>query len=356
MVSMNLYNSRLYLEDLASLSENDLIWSLFHNSSILISGATGLIGSFFVDVIMTRNLDGLNCTVYALNRTSKKAKERFSKWDGNPHLVLIPFDINCPLDDSGINSVDYVLHLASNTHPRQYAEDPIGTITTNIFGVKNMLDFSIRHQAKEFLFASSVEVYGANRGDTSFFDENYCGYINSNSLRAGYPESKRCSEALCQAYKQQYGLDVRIARIARSYGPTMSLHDSRAISQFIIKGINQENIVLKSDGSQLFSYSYVADVVSGLFTILSKGTSGEAYNIADPNSNIRLRDLAELIASKSGTKAVFESPDKVESLGYSNATMSLMTSEKLQSLGWIPAYSIENGISRTMEILSSRSS
>ena len=104
---------------------------------------------------------------------------------------------------------------------------------------------------------------------------------------------------------------------------------------------------------ELFSYSYVADVVSALFAILAKGGSGEAYNIADSNSNIRLRDLAELIAVKSGTKAVFETPDKIESLGYSNATMALMTAEKLQSLGWSPAYSIEKGISRTMDILSS---
>ena len=349
---MNLYNSSSYLDDLALLSKSDSIPSIFHDRAILISGATGLIGSFLVDVIMTGNLEGLNCTVYALSRSTQKAKERFSKWNGDPRLVLIPFDINYPLDNPGINSVDYVLHLASNTHPRQYAEDPIGTITTNIFGVKNMLDFSIKHQAKTFLFASSVEVYGENRGDTEFFDENYCGYINSNTLRAGYPESKRCSEALCQAYKQHYGLDARIARIARSYGPTMSLHDSRAISQFIIKGIHKEDIVLKSDGSQLFSYSYVADVVSGLLTILSKGDSGEAYNIADEESNIiTLKDLAHSVADYAGTNVVFEIPDAVEASGYSKSTKALMNGNKLKALGWSPFYNIKTGITRTIDTL-----
>lgn len=347
---MNLYNSSSFLDDLALLSKSDSISSL-HDSSILISGATGLIGSFLVDVIMTGNLEGLNCTVYALSRSTQKAKERFSKWDGDPRLILIPFDVNYPFENSGISSVDYVLHLASNTHPRQYAEDPIGTITTNIFGVKNMLDFSIKHQAKTFLFASSVEVYGENRGDTEFFDEDYCGYINSNSLRAGYPESKRCSEALCQAYKQHYGLDVRIARIARSYGPTMSLRDSRAISQFIINGIDKEDIVLKSDGSQLFSYSYVADVVSGLHTILSKGDSGEAYNIADEGSNITLKDLAHLVADYAGTNVVFDIPDAVEAAGYSKATKALLNGNKLKALGWSPNYTIKTGIPRTIEIL-----
>ncbi len=348
---MNLYNNNSYLEDLVLLSKSDSFSSLFHDRSILISGATGLIGSFLVDVIMTGNLEGLNCTVYALNRSTQKAKERFSKWDGDPRLVLIPFDINEPFDNPGISSVDYVLHLASNTHPRQYAEDPVGTITTNIFGVKNMLDFSIRHQAKTFLFASSVEVYGENRGDTEFFDESYCGYINSNTLRAGYPESKRCSEALCQAYKQHYGLDVRIARIARSYGPTMSLRDSRAISQFIIKGIHKEDIVLKSDGSQLFSYSYVADVVSGLLTILSKGAPGEAYNIADEGSNITLKDLAHSVADYVGTHVVFDIPDAVESAGYSKTTKALMNGNKLKALGWSPDYNIGTGIQRTIDIL-----
>ena len=244
-----------------------------------------------------------------------------------------------------------IVDISPSAASVQYAEDPIGTITTNIFGVKNMLDFSIKHQAKQFLFASSVEVYGENRGDTEFFDEDYCGYINSNSLRAGYPESKRCSEALGQAYKQHYGLDVRIARIARSYGPTMSLRDSRAISQFIINGIDKEDIVLKSDGSQLFSYSYVADVVSGLHTILSKGDSGEAYNIADEGSNISLKDLAHLVADYAGTKVVFDIPDVVEAAGYSKATKALLNGNKLKALGWRPNYTIKTGIPRTIDIL-----
>ena len=138
-----------------------------------------------------------------------------------------------PLDNIAIDTVDYILHLASNTHPMQYSTDPIGTVTTNIIGVQNMLDFAVDHNATRFAFASSNEIYGENRGDVEFFNEDYCGYINSNTMRAGYPESKRCGEALCQAYKAQKGLDIVVPRLTRSYGPTMLMSDTKAVSQFI---------------------------------------------------------------------------------------------------------------------------
>lgn len=157
-----------------------------------------------------------------------------------------------------------------------YATDPIGTITTNLIGAQNMLEFSAQHNAVRFLLASSNEMYGENRGDVEFYDEDYCGYINCNTLRAGYPESKRCSEALCQAYKQQKGLDVVIARLTRSYGPTMNMSDTKAVSQFIKRGVAGEDIILKSEGTQYFSYTYMSDAVSGLLWVLLTGENGEA--------------------------------------------------------------------------------
>ena len=101
-----------------------------------------------------------------------------------------------------------------------------------------MLDFAATHNTKRFLLASSNEIYGENRGDVEFFDETYCGFIDCNTLRAGYPESKRCSEAMCQAYAQQKGIDVVIARLTRCYGATLLKSDSKALSQFIGKAIS----------------------------------------------------------------------------------------------------------------------
>ncbi len=348
---MNLYDNNLYMEDIECIASLDLPWKKLQEKSVLLSGATGLVGSFLVDVLMCKNID---CTIYALGRDEQKAKQRFLKWADDPHFVFIPYDIKQPFKRKDLGTVDYVLHMASNTHPMQYSTDPIGTITTNIIGVQNMLDFAVEHHATRFAFTSSNEIYGENRGDVEFFDEDYCGYINSNTMRAGYPESKRCGEALCQAYKSQKGLDVVIPRPTRSYGPTMLMSDTKAISQFIKKGIAGEDIVLKSAGTQYYSYTYVADTVSGLLTILLKGECGEAYNIAEEHGDIMLKDLAAIIAGINGKEVVFEIPDTLEAAGYSTATKARLNGHKLQSLGWIPKYDIRNGVERTITILKNR--
>lgn len=348
---MSLYTNELYLEDVARVAGLDLPWEKLRGSSVLLSGATGLIGSFLVDVLMQKNTEGLNCTVYALGRSENRAAERFSKWWGEGHLVFLPYNVNDPFIREDIGTVDYVLHLASNTHPLQYSTDPIGTIGTNIIGLMNMLEFAVAHHASRFAFASSNEIYGENRGDAELFDESYCGYIDSNTLRAGYPESKRCGEALCQAYRSQKGLDIVIPRFTRSYGPTMLLTDTKASSQFIRKGIAGEDIVLKSAGTQNYSYTYMADAVSGLLTVLLCGENGKAYNIADEASNITLKDLAGLIAEHAGKKVVFEIPDAVEAAGYSKATKALLDGSRLKELGWKPFYGIREGIPRTLKIL-----
>ena len=152
-------------------------------------------------------------------------------------------------------------------------------------------------------------------------------------MRAGYPESKRCSEALCQAFIKQKNMDIVVPRLTRSYGPTMLMSDSKAISQFIRKGLEGEDIILKSAGLQYYSYTYVADAVSGLLTVLFKGKCGEAYNIADEASDITLKDLAAIISEYAGKKVIFELPDEIEAAGYSKATKARLNSNKLACLG-----------------------
>jgi eps4I len=349
---MNLYSNELYMDDLRYVCSASLPWEKMRNKSIMLSGATGLIGSVFIDVLCEKNAsDNLNCMVYALVRNQQKARKRFSKYISNKSLLFIPYDVKFPLTCDNLGKIDFVLHLASNTHPIQYSTDPIGTITTNIIGLQNMLDFAVNHKATRFAFASSNEIYGENRGDAELFDENYCGYINSNTMRAGYPESKRCGEALCQAYKVQKGLDIVVPRFTRSYGPSMLMSDTKAVSQFIKKAVSGENIVLKSQGLQYYSYTYVFDAVYGLFTVLLKGENGDAYNIADESSDIMLKDLAKIIASLGQQKVIFEVPDDVEAAGYSKATKARLDGSKIKSLGWSPKYDINNGIVRTIDIL-----
>ncbi len=344
----------LYEEDLVFIASFPSIsWDILQGKKLLVSGATGMIGRCLVDTIMYKNeKQRLGCSVIALGRNKARAKNRFDNYWESPFFRFVECDINEVTTLPDVVNVDYVLHLASNTHPVAYATDPIGTITSNVIGTKNMLDMAVRCGAKRFLFASSNEVYGENRGDSELFDESYCGYIDCNTLRAGYPESKRCGEALCQAYKKQVGLNIVIARLTRSFGPTLLSGDTKALSQFLRNGLKKEDIVLKSKGEQYYSYTYTADAVTGLLTVLLKGEDGEAYNVADQSCDIRLKDLAGIIADLSGTKVVFDLPSETEAQGFSRATKARLDGTKLQSLGWSSTYSISEGLRRTLICLS----
>ena len=341
-----------YRQDVGHVASLDLPWERLKGKTFLISGGTGMIGTFLIDVLMQKKrCAGLNCNVIALTRNPEKAALRATpEWQ--QYVRFLQCNVARQQPEPGCH-VDFVIHAASNTHPVAYATDPIGTITTNIIGTQNMLEAAATLQAERILFLSSVEIYGENREDCEYFDEDYCGYINCNTLRAGYPEGKRAGEALCQAYIRQKDLDIVIPRLPRIFGPTMLESDTKAISQFLKKGLAHEDIILKSEGTQLFSYSYVADAVSGLFYCLFFGESGQAYNIGDPGCDITLKALARLIADWAGTQVVFELPDQTEKAGYSKATKALLKADRLKALGWRSQYQMSAAVERTLNILAS---
>jgi nucleoside-diphosphate-sugar epimerase len=189
------------------------------------------------------------------------------------------------------------------------------------------------------------------RGDVNTFKEDYCGYIDCNTLRAGYPEGKRAAEALCQAYIKEKNVDVVIARCCRVFGPTMREDDSKVIAQFIRNAANGENIVLKSKGDQRYSYCYVADVCSALLFLLLNGKNGEAYNISNMTCNLTLLQIANILSEYTGRAVVFDIPSSEEAAGYSKVAKALLDSSKLRELGWEAKYSIKDGIIKTVKIL-----
>ena len=341
-------NRNLYNQQLEKLNNQPIDWEKLSNKTILISGATGMIGTCLIDVLMLRNENQKSdIRVIAMSRNESKARERLGKYWNQTQFGYISCDINETIPECG--RIDYVIHAASNTHPLQYSEDPIGTIASNIIGTKNLLDYAVSHGARHFCFVSSVEVYGENRGDTEKFDESYLGWIDCNTLRAGYPESKRVGETLCNAYDKTYGLEFSIPRLSRVYGPTMLLSDTKAISQFIKKAAAGEDIVLKSEGNQKYSYTFVTDAAAGILYTILQGEKGQAYNVADEESDITLKDLAQTLAQIANTKVIFEFPDEKERRGYSTATKAMLNADKLKKLGWNAQVHMSEGLKCTVE-------
>lgn len=370
-----------YQRELQHLTEQEKLWRKLKGKTIMISGATGMVGTCLIDAFMLWNrlLEGPafngkeralkvqeiqethkaqrtgkirktereEIRIIALSRNEETARSRFGAYWIHKMFRYLSCDVNKGIPECG--HVDYIIHAASNTHPKLYSQDSIGTITSNVIGTKNLLDYGVSHGAGLFCFVSSVEVYGENRGDTEKFDENYLGYIDCNTLRAGYPESKRIGETLCNAYRETYHMDFVIPRLSRVYGPTMLRDDTKAISQFIKKAAAGENIVLKSEGMQKYSYSFVTDAAAGILYSMVFGVSGEAYNVADAASDITLKELAEYLAGIAGTGVVYELPEEKERKGYSTATRAMLDASKLQKLGWSARIHMEEGLRCTVE-------
>jgi len=289
-----LLNNKLYLENLKEYCNYKLDWHKLAGKTIMISGATGLIGRYFIDLIMYKNIhENLNCNLIALGRNQAKANILFEKYLNSENFIFLTHDVKEPINYD--KKVDYIIHAASNTYPIQYATDPIGTLTTSIMGTYNLLNFSEKNNVSKFIYVSSFEVYG-NVNKTEKINETNFGSIDCTILRSCYPEGKRASESLCIAFSEQKNINTSIVRLSRVFGPTMNLESSLATAQFIKKGLNKEDIILKSDGTQLYSYNYVADAVTAVLVVLLNGNNKEAYNVSNDKFDAKLYEFANIVA------------------------------------------------------------
>lgn len=338
----------IYEREIEQICQEELPWEELKGSTVLISGATGGVGKCLTDILMFRKrVMGQRFRILALSRRESVARERFADYWEEEGFEYLSCDINQKIPECG--KAEYVIHGASNTHPLQYARDPVGTITANVFGTRELLEYGAAHGMKRFCFLSSVEIYGENRGDVESFDESYLGFIDCNTVRAGYPESKRLGEALCNAYGQAYGVEFVIPRLSRIYGPTTLPDDSKAAAQFIKKAAAGEDIVLKSEGTQKYSYTFVTDAAMGILYTLLRGQSGKAYNIADRASDVTLREMAGILARLAGTRVVYELPGEEECRGYSAQKVSMLDASALRALGWLPRVHLHEGLECCVE-------
>lgn len=333
-----------YFHDIENVAHLPLPWEKLSGCNILITGATGLIGTCLTQVLMARSCK--DYYVYATGRDEARAKERFAKFLSDPSFHFIPYDVTMPLEASGV-PFHYIIHAASNASPNFFANHPVEVIKSNILGVSHLMEYGISHQMRRLLYVSTGEVYG--EGDGHEFTENFSGYVDCTSSRSCYPSSKRAAETLCVSYAAEYGADVVIARPCHTYGPHFTEKDNRVYAQFIRNVLQGQDIIMKSTGEQFRSWCYVVDCVSALLYILLRGINGQAYNIADNSSNISIRNLAEMIAGIGGKEVVMQLPSDDEKKGYNVVTRSVFSTQKLESLGWSVQGSMIEKMERTVE-------
>ena len=332
-----------YKEDILRIFTENLPWNKLSGCSILITGATGLIGGCLVETLMMN--PRRNYQVYASGRNEERARIRFKSFLKDRGFHFIQYDVMESLK-SDVN-FDYIIHAASNASPNFFIQKPVEIIKSNIDGVANLMEYGLKHGMKRFLYVSSGEVYG--EGDGRIFTEDYSGYVNPTSPRSCYPSSKRAAETLCVSYAAEYGADVVIARPCHVYGPHFTEQDNRVYTQFIRNVLNGEDIVMKSTGEQFRSWCYVVDCVFAMLHILLKGTCGEVYNIADANSSISIRELAEIIAAIGDRKVVIDLPNADEKRGFNPVTKSVFVTERLEKLGWSVTGTMQEKMEHTLE-------
>lgn len=310
---------------------------------VLVTGASGLIGSCIIDVLTCSNCSfGKNFEIYALGRNESNLRKRFEE-SANLHLIIQDVTESIKVD-----KLDYIIHTASNADPKSYALYPAETIITNILGAKSVLDYC-KNKKTRALLTSTFEVYGKLEQDE--YKEDEYGVVDLNLIRSCYPESKRTAELLFNSYADEYGVDCVITRLSSIYGPTMKENDSKAHAQFIRNALEGKDIVLKSKGMQIRSYCYVMDAVSGILTVLFKGDRGEIYNVANDNSVVSIAELAQYVADYAGTKVTYDFPDEIENKGFSKPQNCILNTDKIKRLNWKGRYDIELGIDETMKIL-----
>lgn len=323
-------------QDLERIARDGQIdWERLRGATVLVTGATGLIGGLLVRALVCAGEDrGLDLHVLALVRNRAKAEEQLASFLGHG-LELVVGDILSPVSVEG--PVDYIIHGAGVTTSKDFVDHPVETVLTTLKGTETMLELARQKQVKSMVYLSSMEAYGVVDDAHYIVREQDYGYIDPLQVRSSYSESKRMAEGLCGAYAHEYGVPVKTARLAQTFGAGISKNENRVFAQFARSILNGEDIVLHTDGSKAHCYCYTSDAVLGLLTILLRGEAGEAYNVSNESTFGTIREMAEMLVKNypgSGSELVFDIPEDANKFGYAPTSRMLVNSEKLNALGW----------------------
>ncbi len=338
------------VEEIINFCTPQLLINKFKNKTILVTGASGMIGSYIIYTILKLN------ELYETNTKIKALVRNINKLDtyifNNKNVEVINADVTNPIYIS--DEINYIIHAASPASPKIMGLYPVETNFANTLGTANTLKLADEKNVEAYMFISSREIYGEPSDNQKLFTEDGpLGQVNPLIPRNGYAEGKKAAENMCCAFKEEYGLNTKIVRLAHTYGPGMSIDDGRVQADFLNNILHNQDIVLKSDGSSIRTYTYIADAIKAIILVLLR-SNDIVYNIADENSKVSIRELAEILVTlypEKKLKLVFNIPETPQK-GTSSFKNGILSTEKIRNeLNWYPKYSIEDGFKRTINHL-----
>lgn len=343
--------NKIIREDLAFIGADSIEWERFNGKNILITGAAGFLASYLAETILHLTGTGRihNTEIYALVRDEQKARERFAHYKDHPQLHLLVGDVNLPIRIPA--PLHFIIHAASQASPRYYGTDPVGTLNANVLGTSQMLALAVSNPVEAFLYVSSSEIYGSLEPERIPTRETDMGYLDPLQVRSCYAESKRMGETMCISWMYQFKVPVKIVRPFHTYGPGMPAGDGRVHADFVEDIVHGRNIVMRSDGTAVRAFCYVADATRGFFRVLLQGKEGEAYNVGNDQCEMSIKELAETLVNLFPEKklAVIQSSPGLS--GYMPSRVSRISPDisKIKSLEWSPVTGIKEGFHRTVE-------
>lgn len=341
-------NKQILIEDVQQFAEHFELWEQLRDKTFLITGATGLIGSVMVKCLLELNKQKrLGIKIIAVVRNLEKAQQVFA--NEYAQIDFRKLELTDISEEDIKDSVNYIVHLASPTASKYFVEHPVETLRTAVEGTTAVLEYAKNAPIGGMVYASSLETYGGNHTD-DWLKEDFQGYVNPTEVRSSYNIAKRACECLCHSYAKEYDVNVTIARMTQTFGAGVEYNDGRVFAQFARKAIECHDIELHTTGATSRMYCYTTDAVSAMLYLLLKGEKGEAYNIANKDSYISIRDMANLIRDEFNPNIKVVIAPK-ENQGYAPETKLKLDTSRIEALGWKPVYGLKEMFCKLIDSL-----